>query len=430
MPSTTFDHASAARALPPTRALERFAIPELSTVIYALALATGLTLILLTNFLPVGALRSYKHVPLGLALIASLCDLAIDPQSIGRLVEVLRRHWNLVLFMAIVLSGALYSRFVLGLQDTFLTQGVSYLGFFLAWQIFSPARCARFGATMVKTFTAFALIALCLTPYGFTHNIPVIHEGAYLFVPWLLYLFWRARSLLGRSLVFTALVAIGPLCLKNTVTIIGAVCLVIMYIIENARIWSLGRALMFARTWAFVLLIAAAVAGFYLFAPPIEGFSTGNTEFRRFNIDAKWNQFLQSPVYGNWYVGFPYIRFTLFSMGIGARDSISVTHNDFLDMLAHGGLVGITLVLFTFYKVAASVGAKLRVVGNTPRETGVMAALIGCVVCGIITMSFNPVLGHGINGFMFWTMVGMLAAISRSAAFPQAQPSDRPGFAT
>lgn len=398
------------------------ALGELSTIFYFAAIVFALTMLLFMQQIGHGNILKVKYVCLALAWTASAADLILDPDSYTRLTRALRAYWSLAVVAVIVTAGSLFTRIVYGIQDTFLPEGLGYSGFFIAMQLLSPARLPTFGRLLVKTFVFFSLLAFAQSPFYFLQKIPTLHEAGYLFVPWVLYFAWqRRRGVIGRALIALALLAIGPLCLKNTITITGALCLGLYYVFDHVRAHSLARTASFARTYAIAFAILAAVAAFYLLAPPIDGFSSGNAEFRKYCYTQKFHQFLESPLVGNFYVGPPYIPFTLFVVEIGDGEHIAVTHNDFLDMLASGGVLVFGLVLWALLKVARSLPAKFKAAKANGEEYGTMVALTGVVLGGVIAMSFNPVLGNLYNGFLFWTSLGITAAFCRARVFVNGQ---------
>jgi hypothetical protein len=396
----------------------RIALGEISTILYFAAIAFAMTVLLFMNVIGQSNAARMKYALFGLALLASVADLLFDPGSFARLVRVLRSYWSFVAVALIVIGGSLYTRFTYGLHDTFLSHGLGLSGFFIAYQLLSPERLATFGRLLVKTFLFFSILAFACAPFYFAQRTPTLHEAGYLFVPWILFFAWQQRrGVLGRGLIVLLLLVIGPLCLKNTITVTAALCLGLFYLFDHARNYSLTRTVFFARTYVMVFVIALAVAAFYLLAPPLDGFSSGNADFRMYCYRAKFAQFLESPWFGNWYVGPPYIPFTLFIMTIGPENSIAVTHNDFLDMLASGGALVMGLVLWGLVKVAKALPGKITSVKDNREEFGMMAALTAVVLGGLVAMAFNPVMGNLFNGFMFWSMLGMTAACCEGQVF-------------
>jgi hypothetical protein len=403
-----------------------FAGAEPALVCYGAALSVAVALLIYRPLfdIPNEAIGSIRYLPHLLAFVAVAFDCVGDPLALRRIGAALRGFWPIAALMAWMLVGAVITRFQLGQQDTYLAHGLSYAGFFAAYPFAAKLAGRRGLPWALRPLLIGGLAAFALVPFTFAIHRPLLHESSFVFIPWMAYVMLRPGALRPAAIALgaLALLAVGPLSLKNTATVVAAMTLGGVYVAAHARWYGLGRTLAFLRTWLLIGGVAAVLGLAWALAPRPEGFSTGNAEFRTFIYETRWQQFLDSPIVGNAWIGPPYIRFTLFQMSVGSITmSNAVTHNDHLDLLANGGLVAAALILAFSATLARRVVRALR--GELDGERSALVATLAlCVVAGLFTMAFNPVLGNATNGFMLWTLFGLLAGYLHDAARPASAP--------
>ena len=97
-------------------------------------------------------------------------------------------------------------------------------------------------------------------------------------------------------------------------------------------------------TLAYWTLLLAAAGGALLAALLLAhraALPSGNLEYRLHTYAQAWRSFTDSPLWGSMFAAEAVRKFTLYTIGI-ARNMLP-THSDILDLLANGGLAGISL---------------------------------------------------------------------------------------
>jgi len=134
-----------------------------------------------------------------------------------------------------------------------------------------------------------------------------------------------------------------------------------------------------------------------------------NASFRQYMIVIGIVEFLKSPFYGKYFSG-PTGYSTKFEEG-----RLLPLHNDLLDIAVQGGLIGVILfltgvigifiILFKF-TVAEKIKAndKLRLL---------VLSLSVSLICGLITLVFNPIINSTKTGFFFYFIIGLSILIIR-----------------
>ncbi len=383
------------------------------TLLYGTALAAALIWMIYQPMagIPQTEVGAIRHVPLAIAILAMSVDWICDPASRVRFVLGVRAHWSFAVLAIWIAIGALVTRFQQEINATFLTQALCCLGFFIAYQFAPKLIATRPASTVLKILPLIGVSACLLAAVAFFMRRPILHEAAYLFIPWLGYLILRRGGLhvFVAGFAFIWLLLIGPLSLKNTAAILAALTIFGVYMGTHSRRYGLGPTFSFVRTWGLGAVGLGLMAAVWLLAPRPEGFSSGNAEFRMWIYGLRWEQFVASPIIGEAWMGPPYVRFTLFALSSNAPMLNAVTHNDHLDLLVHGGLIGACLMLLFYVTVFRNVARFLNATTLDDRQFGYILTLTVSVVGGLIAMCFNPVLGNSTNGFMFWSFVGLLA---------------------
>lgn len=109
--------------------------------------------------------------------------------------------------------------------------------------------------------------------------------------------------------------------------------------------------------------------------------------------------FEQNPVFG---VGFGAFGLTV-PKDLGYTDS----HNVYLKVLSEQGIVGLSLLLFIFYRALRS-SVRLMRMGRTPFQRGLGLGFLGCIVAMLIANGFGDRWSYFAVGGYFWVLWGLV----------------------
>ena len=325
--------------------------------------------------------------------------------------ESLGHAWPILLFGVLVVVGSTIARAYLDITETFLPMGIGVIGFplgvILFWLIGDHLLVAR------RFLQSLLLVMPVVMGWVIAKRIEggqAFHIEIFLFVPLAVYFFlsmerrWLAWALLASAIL------LGVASNKNTGYLVLLATLIHLALIVMAR-WR-GRKLsvkaMFVIYCIFALLLIGAVAVGYLLVNHEEFLPSGNVKARSITYGAAIDRFLASPIWGTGFVDTTLVQLT--GLTVLGRDTL-VSHSDVLDVLSHGGLIGVSLFLFGLYRVF------FRAIGvlKSPVKVEVKFLVHGLsiiIVGGVITAFFNSPLISLPIGLLFWFSFGLLAAVA------------------
>jgi len=167
-----------------------------------------------------------------------------------------------------------------------------------------------------------------------------------------------------------------------------------------------------AAYWGALALLGA-IGGAVLFAllRSADSIPTGNLDFRYHTYAAAWGRFLDSPVWGSWFIHEAAEKFTLFDVGVGAN--VLPTHSDLLDLLANGGLLGFALVAGGLIAIWVHAWRRLLRPAAIDRPEAPYAHALALLSIGAIVVAiFNPIMLQPQMAALAWTNLGMLLGLS------------------
>lgn len=354
-----------------------------------------------------------------LGLMAGLAALFVSAVAIainGRTAPVpwkttLRRIWPLLLFAALVLSGSIWARVRLDIKETYLPMGLAMLSLPTAVIVFWAAR------DKLKIPRRFLQMLLIAVPYALAWIVikrlqggQAFHTEMFLLVPLMVYFHLGVRRRwLAWPIVLLCFVT-GVAGHKNTAYLITLVALAHVTMVSWLRFVRVRDLTRRALLWFLLIVLVAstmAVVGFLLINRETY-LPSGNVEVRTYTYGEALERFLENPVYGTAYADTSLVF--LQGVEVLGRPTV-VSHSDFLDVLSHGGLIGIFLFVLGFAGVLWRALAALR---NNPSEQGraLIHGLLAVVSCGLLTSLFNSPLISVSIAVLFWFAVGLLAAVS------------------
>jgi hypothetical protein len=251
------------------------------------------------------------------------------------------------------------------------------------------------GAGVIMTI----LLVFWRAGYRFAPRTQIFHEDAV----WLTAAVGAAICQRGafRRFGLVAIFCAGAfLTLKITGFAFTAISLAALAAVERARrrrsrvrTVALRRLVIFQ---ASLFAVIASLAGGLAFRTLLP---KGSTNVRVPAYWGRWEEFVDSPLWGQFFVGSPIVE-------IGRLRIPS--HSDLLDILAFGGVLSMALFLFPVLTALWHGVRSLPQYVQSGRRLETAATVFA--VAFLFELSFNPVIGQPKLALFFWTSIGLLLA--------------------
>ncbi len=350
-----------------------------------------------------------NHFPLVLlmpVMVLHMFSIAFNPRPAAR-GAILATCWPLVLLATYALVGSLFARFQFKVPDSYVTFGfyLMLLPFWAAAAPTEPARVASWVRALVTVWFVFSLMAL-VGEVARVQSRETLHEIEYLVISGFFVVFCVARSTAVKVLMLILMLAAAGINQKLTGYIIAA--LAVMHIVFVSG-WSRSSA-----RWRSTFAVVAAVMSVLivvtlavLYFAYRDYLPSGNANVRLKQYEAAWLQFLDSPVWGHAYLkgsGEDYIEsFRVFSLP---------THSDVLDVLKHGGAVGMLLFAWGYWKIFSLLNRAIAATQGDRLLHGYFTAVRFFQITALVTFSINPVLLKGPFDIVIWGNLGLAVGLA------------------
>ena len=350
-----------------------------------------------------------NHFPLAmLGPVMALHMLGISINQSGqRWAPIAAVVWPLVALAIYALIGSGVAKWTLGVEDTYLTFGV-YLLLLPLFAASVPGHMARartfaIGLMAISIFFAFAALVGEVARFGVTG---LLHEIEYLVIAGFFFLYYAFRAPTIKILALVLLIASAVVNSKLTGYIIATLAVIYIFVdigwrrlLPNWR----GAYVIFAS----VLTLAVVCVLTFLYFEFREFLPSGNVNVRSAQYLVAWQEFLASPVWGHAYLA---------GSGEDFKSGYSLlyipTHNDVLDILKHGGLIGLTLFVLGYFAIFRVLN---RAISATRAEPVWRAFFVGSrffQITALITFSLNPLLLKGPFLIVIWGTLGMALGLA------------------
>ncbi len=353
-------------------------------------------------------LSSISHFPL--LLLGPLLVLHLTGRLLNRdardLASTVSATWPLVALALFALGGSALARWEFGIDDTYLSLGVYLLllPFYFASTPNEFERSRSWAVVLMAVSLAFSLAAL--GGEVLRGGVAALHEIEYIVIGGFLLMFYWVRSTAMKCLALALLIAAAVLNQKLTGYIIALLAVSHITVLAGwQRLKHEWRGAYAVTAVVGVLLFAAtAVLLYFEFRSVLP---SGNPEVRLRQYEAAWYQFLKSPIWGHAYLegsGEEYVE--------NFRVMNIPTHSDVLDILKHGGLIGLSLFIWGYAKIFLVLNKAVALA----RGDGVLHPYFVWMrffhITALITFSINPLLVRGPYLVVLWANLGMACGLA------------------
>lgn len=361
-----------------------------------------------------------KHLPLFLGLAGALFVVvgdALFPPEPGRRAgppwRVVRAAWPLLLLGAWILGGSLYTRNANDINNTFLGMGLYMLFALVVARVvmLSPARDRIVRVFVLATAAAATYMMGRMAVEIGAPNI-AYHELEALTIPLAVYFAMRPNRSPNWHALLTAFFLLGGLVYrKNTAYLVMAATAAYLWLVHWRFRFAESRG--FRRlvvVWIVALATAASAVVAYRAVIGAEWFPSGNPQYRVKTYETAWNNFRESPAWGNSFTASATEKFKGFDIRV-AR-GVLPSHSDVLDLAAHGGVLALLLWIWAYARAGRI--AWIGLLGRRPVDDIVAAAhALACMnLTAIIVYAFNPIMLQPVKAFLLWGQFGLLLGLA------------------
>ena len=352
----------------------------------------------------------------------------VEPQRlVPAFKDMVSDWWAALLLCAFIVVGSVYAIYADKIKESFLGMGLGLL--FLPLVGLAVASSQQ-PLRMIKAFGVIHVLT-ALTMLGFLFSTDhLFHESIFVAVPIGAYFLCSNRLRAWQLLLGLALVAACAFSVKNTTFLMILSTLVLCLLVWMVRVGRRKQA--FASVvlfyFGFLVLAAALAALLSTWLNYKSDLPSGNVEYRIEMYGIAWRRFLDSPVWGTLFTDSSVNYFTLYRVAQITQNL--PTHSDILDILSHGGIVGILLWTLVVWRVFAIGWSAFQVLTKVAADQDVRAwrwlfVLFLVQVNAIITYAVNPPLINPVAGYWVWGGTGLMWALHRllSQRVPVAGPA-------
>lgn len=359
----------------------------------------------------------FKHFHL-MALVPAFILAWLGPRIESRnrdFPSILKTCWPLLLLAAWIISGAMYSRIHNKVNESFLIMGL----YMVMVPIFARFIADHKDPTKILNVYFGMLFVSILIGVGWQagkHGVwSEFHEEEFLTVPLAAFMFVMARGLWGRIFAGVVLVLLMLTVIKNTSFLVAAItCAYLWWGFVRERVHA-GHPLRRMIHYFVIVLGVVLIAATYLYIKNSNEVKLpdGNPKYRLYTYELTLEAFKKSPVWGKSFSGAGAEKFGLFT--VNASTQVLPTHSDVLDILAQGGVIGMSLFVFALWKIARFIWFKFR-----HREAGALNRVLVAhfhwiaisALTSVVVFTFNPIMLQPGKSFILWMNLGVLLGLA------------------
>lgn len=343
------------------------------------------------------------------------CSVFNRKRTLASIQQALAAWWPIVLLGAMIVSGSIYAKKVLNIDETFLHMGTPM---FLLPLVSASILAAKRPSMLFWTvgfgyvMAALGMIATIIATRR------VYHEEIFLVIPLGAALLVQPKLKLWQVILGSFLYVGCLFSFKNTTFILTATTFLVIGYIHLSRFLK-NEVDLYRFTIIYTLLgvlCMAVAAALYYYFEYRSRLPSGSPEYRLEMYGIAIRKFLSSPLWGGLFTGPAVEYFSLYQIDLGTQ--YLPTHSDILDILANGGMIALVLWGSVVFKVLKAFREIVKATGQLNEHSssgarlvvGMLLVLSLIQICAIVTYAFNPPLVNPIHGFFIWGGIGFMWA--------------------
>lgn len=353
--------------------------------------------------------NNFKNIPLAICMLIGL------PMAFLGLINGVRPRRATSVYLAF-LAYAAYGIYFNTVTDQ--PSGLNTQIFYTAMigLIFPFISSRRLTIPIVRIFYAISLLMciLAIVYNGFLNFNYMTHER--IFIASFVYSIpkFKKKKMLSYFgfLLFGAVILMDP---RTTSLIAFAVTIVLTLLLERTA------------SRRFVIFSSLASGIFVIFITYIVDWiksinsnfkqatgGTDNNTFREGMISVGLQKYAESPIFGSFFkYGGAYEPPQIVYINSSTIGNILPLHNDYLEIMVSGGIIGLILFLICFFLPVANYLRNRDCISSENKITG--DSLLISVIIGATTIAFNPVMNSSRSGFILAILSAILLYISGSS---------------
>lgn len=344
------------------------------------------------------------------SILAGFLAVQLKQSEVARgLWPALLRAWPLMALVLMISAGSIYARIFDDQKETFLPFASAAIGYVLGLTLIKasnqPHKVFR-GYLILLTAALFYVVPAVVLKR--LDGGQAFHTEIFLAVPILMYFLIGAFHWIVRLTAASAMVVLVFFLHKNLgyISFLISIALMVYLKYRPAPIQERFRRTVLVLIAAIVALPLVAGGAFYMYQDGARHLPSGNIEIRSEVYRKALNDFVQSPVYGDMFSSSSLVD--LQQARVLGRRHVT-THSDWLDILAHGGLIATMLfVAATVVPLVRSAGV-LRVARETQADHHMLlAAMWAICATGLVVSMFVSMFLSLPVAFMFWLTLGFV----------------------
>jgi hypothetical protein len=398
-----------------------------SEYLYLISIAAAAVILVDPLELELDNATATKHLMLLLtfpAFILTLVGRRLSQfQAPPILSRVVAEAWPFLVLALIIIGGSMYARLVNGVQQTLLNFGLYMLMIFVSASMLLASKAPE---KLIRAYFKILMVAaLAMSVSLILHYKAkqVYHVEIFVVIPMAVYCALALKNpflRIGGTMFFLSMALFSG---KNTGYLIALMTFLYLgYGFWLPRLRQANPLKRFSGYYViFVILLLICAGVMFLLAFREAYLPSGSTEVRMWAYQRAWNLFLDSPIWGTFFSERAVEKFPGYE--IAAAGGILPTHSDVMDLLAHGGVLAITLWLCGLFVIARA-GNRTLLTPSTYEHpwTPYAHTLAVLSLAGIIAYAVNPVMVATGMAYMLWTNLGLLLGLSLR---PEAVPAPK-----
>jgi hypothetical protein len=257
------------------------------------------------------------------------------------------------------------------------------------------------------SFVVFAILAILFNLSGEL----ITHEKSFLICPVLLIPFYLRKWLLFLISLFLVLVFINLDPRTTHIINLGIIFILVLVL----KLFSIKRVQRLSKFFVFVLFVFSLLFGTIVYdfirQVNVDYKKSQGADENSYHRELLWligfQEFLSSPIYGNYFTG----RTSYDpgkTMSGNSEFDMAPLHNDYLEFLTKGGVIGLLIFLAA---IISTLSKAFKIIVNNEESEKVrkmLSVLFIVIFTACVTMAYNPVINRTRSNFFFYFFIALV----------------------